>query len=409
MLRSALLLSSIFGVLLVTPATPAAGQTLLPHVSSIVGRADKPEKEKAPRCLPSVTLLCAADTVVSGAVDVIGGAAGAGVGMAADAALSGVVGWAASGAAWLVKAIGKRVERSTRPALGSAWFGRRYSAMRELAVSLSALFLLAACLQATVRRDLGMLLRACLVSLPLALLLTFAAVTLVELALALTDGLTAAALQGAGGDAEQAFTDLGEVLTPQVPAVTALPGLVLFLGSLLTALLALVVWIELILREAAIYVTVAFLPIGLVAITWQRTAHWARRLAEWLAAVILAKFTIAVTFAVAGSMLGDARGGSGGLTALLAGCAVLLVAAASPWVLLRLIPFAEQAAGGLHRTHLRGATSSVPGAAVTSLLVRQAMLKNLTAGGSSPPKPAQPGSWTPLRARSGDEAGKRPS
>ena len=110
------------------------------------------------------------------------------------------------------------------------------------------------------------------------------------------------------------------------------------------------------------------------------TAHWARRLAEWLTAIVLAKFAIAVAFAVAGSMLGQARGGSGGLTALLGGCAVLLVAALSPWVLLRLIPFAEQAAGGLQRGHCRRRGEAAPGAAATSLLVRQAMLKNFGAG-----------------------------
>ena len=51
---------------------------------------------------------------------------------------------------------------------------------------------------------------------------------------------------------------MAEILAPSVAdGATRCPGLVLFLGALLTAVLALVVWIELILREAAIYVTVA--------------------------------------------------------------------------------------------------------------------------------------------------------
>ena len=82
---------------------------------------------------------------------------------------------------------------------------------------------------------------------------------------------------------------------------------------------------------------------------WERTAHWARRLAELLAAIILAKFTIAVAFAVAASAIRGSRGDAGGLTGVLAGCAVLLVAALTPWALLKLIPFMEAAAGrGLH-------------------------------------------------------------
>jgi putative effector of murein hydrolase LrgA (UPF0299 family) len=146
--------------------------------------------------------------------------------------------------------------------------------------------------------------RSCLVSLPLAMLLTFAAVTLVESGLALTDALTGTAVQTAGGDTQSAFADLGRVLSP-AGASSPLPGLVFFLAALLAALLALVVRIELVLREAAIYVAVAFLPICLAAMTWSRTSHLARRLAETLAAIVFAKFTIAVSFAVAASMLGD--------------------------------------------------------------------------------------------------------
>lgn len=351
------------------------------------------------KCIPGATLICAADTIASGAVGAIGDAAGRGVDVAADAMLGGIVGWAADGAAWLVKSIAKQMDRSTRPALGSAWFAKRYGAMRQLAISLSVLFLLAAILQAAVRRDLAMLLRACLVALPLAMLLTFAAVTLVEAGLALTDGLTAAAVKGSGADTSESFADLAGLLSQTGTSPQQLPGLVLFLAAVLTAVLALVVWIELILREAAIYVAVAFLPICLAAMTWQQTSGWARRLAEWLMAIVLAKFTIAVAFAVAGSMLGQGRGGSGGLSALLGGCAVLLVAALSPWVLLRLIPFAEQAAGGLNRAAVKSARSSAPGAAATSLLVRQAMLKNFGAAtGSAASRPAVAAQWTPPAA-----------
>jgi hypothetical protein len=276
--------------------------------------------------------------------------------------------------------------------------------MREFAVSLSLLFLLAAIVQAVVRQDLTMLLRACLFALPLALLLTFAAVTLVELGLVLTDELTAAALAHTGDDVKEAFSDLAEILAPSSVVANPLPGLVLFLGALLTAALALVVWIELILREAAIYVTVAFFPIALVAVVWPRTAHWARRLAEWLAAIVLAKFAIAVTFATAGAMLAHARPADGGLSALLAGCAVLLIAAFSPWVLLRLIPFAEQAVGSLQRGHVGSAMKTAPGAAATTLLVRQAMFKSFGAGLAATAATGSARRWTPtMPTRTADE------
>ena len=379
-----------------------------PATASAASLVSQPEPGRArqlhgvlPSCPPGVSLVCAAAPAASGALGLVGDVAGAGADAAADAVLDGIVGWAADGATWLVRAVAVQIERSTRPALGSAWFSKRYSAMRQLAISLSLIFLLISIAQAALRRDLEGLIRACLVSLPVAMLLTFAAVTLVEVGLALTDELTATALRGSGTDVREGVADLGGALKPGGTGAGALPGLVLLLGALLTAVLALVVWIELVLREAAIYVAVVFLPIALAGLTWRNTAHWARRLAEWLVAIILSKLAIAVAFAVAGSMLGEGRSGSGGLSTVIAGCAVLLIAACTPWVLLQLIPFAEQAAGGLHRSQVRGAVTAVPGAGMTPLLVQQAMFRSFGAAAVAGTQGRSGGSaqrWTPPTA-----------
>lgn len=378
---------------LIAPSA-ASAQTLIPP--PIIGGGHNSHrhdgKAPSPQCGSGVTLICAAGDLVSGALGAAGSVAKTVVGGAANAVLDGVVGWAAGGAAWLLKKVGKEVDRSTRPELSSPWFTRRYAAMREMAIALSLVFLLAAVIQATVRQDLGLLVRSVLVALPLGILLMFAAVTLTQLGLALTDTLTAGALSGAGNDARAGLTELGKVLVPATVAGPAIPGLVLFLGAILTSVLALLVWIELVLREAAVYVALAFLPITLAAIAWQRTAHWSRRLSELLTAIVLAKFTIGVSFGIAGAMLGGAGRGSGGLSALLGGCAVLLIAALSPWVLLRLIPFAEQAAGSLQRSHVGGAVSTLPGAAAAGVMVRHAMTKSFTAQASAA---APPDDWRP--------------
>src|SRR4051794_34338973 len=89
------------------------------------------------------------------------------------------------------------------------------------------------------------------------------------------------------------------------------------------------------------------------------------------------KFTIASAFAIAGSALAHGRsGGSGGLTALLAGCAVLRVAALTPWVLLRMLPGSQTAAGGLHRGAVKGAAGTATGATTATMVPRQAMLRS---------------------------------
>jgi hypothetical protein len=163
-------------------------------------------------------------------------------------------------------------------------------------------------------------------------------------------------------------------LRPAATTGNALPGLVVFLSAALMAVLALVVWIELVLREASIYVAVTFLPISFIAMIWRPTSGWARRLTEWLGAIILAKFTIAVAFAIAGSSLSHGAQ-QGELTTLLAGCAVLLVAALTPWVLLRVIPGSMGATHGLHRGVVRQAVTSPAGATTASMIARQAIMR----------------------------------
>ena len=81
----------------------------------------------------------------------------------------------------------------------------------------------------------------------------------------------------------------------------------MFLTAVVMSLFALAVWIELALREAAIYVAVAFLPLTFVAIVWRPTTIWCRRLTEGLVAIILSKFALAVAFTLAAGALGDRR------------------------------------------------------------------------------------------------------
>jgi hypothetical protein len=241
-------------------------------------------------------------------------------------------------------------------------------------------FLLLAVGEAIVAQDVAKLLRSTFLALPYALLLTFVAITLVEIGLAVTDWMTTWTLEGTRAEVREAFRGLGSVLAKGTRADTA--PFVVFLSATVISLLALLVWLELVMREAAIYVTVAFLPLTLVAMVWERTAHWIRRLAEWLVALILAKFTIAVAFALAASAISQPPTADGGVSAMLAGCAVLLIAAMTPWALLRMIPLAEAAAGrALSRGSVRGAVSSVPGVTTATAATRLLLLKNFGGGG----------------------------
>ena len=90
-------------------------------------------------------------------------------------------------------------------------------------------------------------------------------------------------------------------------------------------------WIELVVRQAAVLVATLFLPLGFAGLVWQSTSHWLRKLAEGLLAFILAKFVITAIVAVGANAI--AAGGDHP-AALILGAGILAVAVFTPYVLL---------------------------------------------------------------------------
>src|SRR5439155_13069372 len=107
-----------------------------------------------------------------------------------------------------------------------------------------------------------------------------------------------------------------------------------FLIGMLTALAAIALWVELLMREAAVYIVVLMLPLAFAAMVWPARRVWATRTAEMLVALILSKFAVVAILALGAAALGQA-GGAGGI---MIGLVLVTLAAFSPWALLRLVP-----------------------------------------------------------------------
>jgi len=158
------------------------------------------------------------------------------------------------------------------------------------------------------------------------------------------------------------------------------PAFVVLLGALLVAFGAFMLWVELLVREAAVYVAVLFLPLGLASLVWPAISHWCRRLVDTLAALILSKFVIVAVLALAAGAL--ASGSGTGFAPVLGGGALLLLAAFTPFTLLRLVPAVE--AGAVHQ--LEGSRQRVQQAAVpaprsaASFALRRARESSFVAG-----------------------------
>jgi len=308
--------------------------------------------------------ICQVASGVAGAVgSAVGSAATQVAGYGANSVLDALGGWVSDGATWLLAQIGTVIGDSTGIDLGASWFTAHYQTMAVLAAVVILPLLLLGIMQSIYRQNASMLIRSVVVNVPLAILLTAVAVKLVALGLAVTDSLSSAVSNGAGLDTGDFLSSVTAALSGASAAgQPGAPTFVVFLGGLAVVFGALMVWIELLIRSAAIYVAVLFLPLALASLAWPAIAHWTRRLVDTLVALILGKFVIvSVLSLAAGALAGgtgstpsgsaaSTAGGGGGFSAVLAGAALLLLSAFAPWALFRLLPFVEAGAVG----HLEG-------------------------------------------------------
>jgi hypothetical protein len=296
------------------------------------------------------------------------------VGFSANTILNGFSSWLADGASSLVSHVTQLISSSTTTDLtpGDRGFFLPTGAMLQLTTFLVLPLLLVATIGAVLRQDLRRLGRTWGVALPGAMLAAGAAVELAAVGLQVTDALCQVVTNSVDPNLQATYANIAKTLTGSLlngsPFIAAVIAAVFVLGGMS-------LWLELILRSAAIYLAVFFLPLALAGLVWPATAHWAKRMVETLVAVILSKFVIVVALSLA------VRAVANGSTAddVLAGAANFLLAAFAPFVLLRFTPIIEAAAishmEGVSRRPVEAARSAgiraanAPGTALGSLLL----------------------------------------
>jgi hypothetical protein len=247
-------------------------------------------------------------------------------------------------AAEALRLTGSVLNSTTSPGLLSTWFSATYWRVAALAALLTVPFLFAAAVHALVRSDLGLLGRAAFGYLPLAAIGVTIAAPLTTLLLSATDEMCAI-VAGAAGHDDAGALGRAAAAVAGLSAATGSPMLGFFIG-LLAVGATIGLWIELLIRAAAVDVIVLLLPLFFAAMVWPARRVWAVRSIETLIALILSKFAIVAVLTLGGA----AFGGSSGLSASLVGATLVVLAVLSPWALLRLLPLHEvaaAAAGGL--------------------------------------------------------------
>jgi hypothetical protein len=279
------------------------------------------------------------------------------ISIGADAFFSALLHWEAIGAQSVVSdVIGKAITGTTTVDLGKAsWFGSVTHQMFPVEELTVAPLLFAATIGAIFRQDMRRLARAWGVCLPISMIAGYAVVQLTATGLNITDAISTAIQY-------QVMPNVGTVLVSAIDlgiASSLTDGMLSAIISLLIVAGCLAIWLELLLRAAAIELAVFFMPLALAGLVWPATAHWAKRLAQVLTALLLTKPVIIGALCLGAGAVEDVSDPG----AAVGGLAILLIAAFAPFALFKLVPMVEVGAiahlEGLSRRPLRAVEQGV--------------------------------------------------
>ena len=301
------------------------------------------------------------------------------------------------GAAWVFGQLIERINTSTTPNLEAGWFKNGpYAQMLGVAAFLLAIMLVLGICHAVASGDPGATVRRVVVEAPSAVLGLTVLIMVTTFGIALTDALSNELMAGTATPVKEFTKTMTERSTRELalsPAVVmGLSAFVMLIGSL-------VIWAELLIRSALIYLLVALAPVAIAARIWPPTKAMSQRVTQYLAGFVVAKLIVALCLSIG---LGAINSGSGGpsqapaapgtpaasaaaassdaaptpqdaedLGLILMGAALVGLAAFSPFTAIKLMPVAENA---VHQQGVKGG----PGRALTTAASAAVLAKSIT-------------------------------
>ncbi len=298
---------------------------------------------------------------------VAGGAVGGAVGALGNGVLDTVATWVIGAATQVTKFVAQEMQQSTTPQLRSAWYEAQFQPMADLGAALGLLVALVALASAAVRRD------------PQALAASIAGIVRAGIGTGLVVALTVIGLEVADQVSGAVLAGSPQAFWASVATAWGTSGFGGFAASGLATLIAAVelfaavfVWLELIVRNAAIYIAVLFFPATLAAAIWPALGAWPGRLGRLLLLFVILKPVALIVLSLSGNAaaagLSFGSGVSGSVGTILAATVIFGLAAFAPWALMFIIAADTETAylGAGMRTAAGAAVSDSDGPSVRS-------------------------------------------
>ena len=283
--------------------------------------------------------------------------------------ISSVASWVTGDAPTWLTATGRLMSQTTAPHIVTEYVQQEYVRVATVSPFIALLALMANVLHGLWRNDGAGLVRHTATFLPLGIMATLLGPTLATILLRLTDGLATAV----SGDVATQLSLASDQLTTTAPTFSMFAVTVLCLGA------ALVLWLELILRNIVLALLLCTMPLVVAALVWPPARRVASRLIEAFVAVALSKVAVVLALSLGLSGLASSTGSS-----MVIGGATLALAALAPYLVLRVVPIASHAAVHTFEGLRQRAVSSAVG--VSNHPVAQAVSRVLPASMPSPPQ-----------------------
>jgi type IV secretion system protein TrbL len=320
-------------------------------------------------CNVGIPIIGGAVSALTNAACAVGSTVASGVGSivsgVGNSILDAVATWLIGAATAITSFVAAQMTATTTPALRSSWFEAQFAPIAALGAALALLVTLVALGSAALRRS------------PDALAGTIVAVVRAGFGTGVIVALTAIGLGIADAISADIITSSPHAFWSTVAAAWGHHAFGGFGSSALAALIALVevfgallVWLELIVRNAVIYIAVLFFPVALAASIWPPLGGWTGRLGRLLLLFVMLKPVTLIVLSLAGnaaaSGLSFSAGASASVGTILAAVVIFALAAFAPWALMYLLSADAESAwtGGALRAGAGGAVAGTQGRSV---------------------------------------------
>lgn len=291
---------------------------------------------------------------------IVGGVTGA-VSFASDP-LGFVAKACASATVWVWGELAKAIDATSRVDFTNAGFLQVYALVFAASSVLVALLWLFAVIRRVVRGvPAGQAIGEAIGLLWLSVLAAALAPAVLVLLMGLVGTATGGLAAGLGGGSTKFLTGAGKALD-----TVGTPGsggaVVLILGSVLGLIVGVIVWVELLIAGAALYVAGVFAPLVLAGLVDRSLWRHTSRYAGVVVALALVKPVLVVVFGIAAALASSGTAATG-FASVLTACALMALAVFVSYAVYRFVPVVGEDLGQLHGAR-RAASNSGPAAAI---------------------------------------------